>query len=229
MWLSRCQCPPLPPLRLFPQGAAASPALQWCPLSPPSLGSTSFLKCAEAFPRPPPLWKKTVGPAGQSRARAGAARTPTPSPIFPRTPHQKLWLDEQHPQSLASKTVGSSVLGLQLKWGGTWMLSEAKTGHRGPPLLKVTTGPPPCLNAKILSPDAHPPSFTCSTWTFQRTNAPTPSSAQSLMPHHLIRGREGERHLFNIFYVPGSRKWPAMVAHSLSLRFLISIMSLIWE
>lgn len=131
MWRPRRQWPPHPPLRLFPQGAAASLALQWCPLPPPSLGSMSFLKCAEAFPRPPPLWEKTVGLAGQSRAwawaRARAAHTPTPSPIFPRTPHQKLWLDKQHPQSLASKTVGSSALGLRLRWGGAWMPSEAKT------------------------------------------------------------------------------------------------------
>lgn len=108
------------------------------------------------------------------------------------------------------------------------MSSEAKLpGHRVPPLLKVTAGPPPCLNIKIRSPDAHPPSFTCSAWISQRTNAPSLSSAQSLMSHHLIWG--GEHHLFNIFYVPGSRKWPAMVAHSRSLSFLICIMSVICE
>lgn len=60
---------------------------------------------------------------GQSR---GCPHT-NPKPNIPSHATPEVMAGQAASQSLASKTVGSSALGLRLRWGGAWMPSESKT------------------------------------------------------------------------------------------------------
>lgn len=208
-------------LRLFPGVLTPLPRVLYpAPFLPSPLSLPCLCRAS--------VWQD--GRAGRSaegsvQDRGCPPNTPTPSVPSHRRPEAmagraSFWVPGCEGCRLLSSGA-AAVVGCGL--GAKWDKNFPGTGHHHS--WKRPLGHPGASAWRFSLSDAHPCSYTCSAQASQRVpHVP----AQSLMSHHLIWRREGEGHLFNVCYVPGSRKWPVMVAHPPRLSFLMFIMGLIW-